>query len=173
MTDPSYLKSAAHFHHYESYVARVVQNWPLLSVFKPEGQSTESLAFHIRQAVEALRNQHHDSMVPFAKFIQLCDELVITTGVAGVVVCGPESLVRKQVPTGDLEPCITQVVPKINLFYPEHDLVKAVILMHSVRQLSEPSRITTGDDNYLRQMCDIYGVTLSQDPVNQLVYTIL
>lgn len=160
-----YLQSAAHFHLYEDHLLRIVMNWPQLSIWKPldHGVTPEALAFHLRQAISALSEHHYDSKVPFAKFIQICDDIVVsTTAVPGGVVCGPADIVRKRNPLGTpVEIDVAQLVPKLHLVDPDNDLTKAVIVMHHHRLLSEPTVIETACPQYLLAMVQLYDVTLT------------
>lgn len=165
-----YLQSERHFKLYENYIFRIVNNWPNITTFKPEPphSSVETLSTRIRMCMKSLRNNQWDTMIPFGKFIQIVDEIVVSTAAnPGCVTCGPMDSLRKKVPLGTpVETEITQVVPLVNLTNPEQDLLKAVLVLHHHRLLSEPSKVritTPTGQSYLTTMAQIYDVSVEQE----------
>ena len=147
MNDIPYLESERHFRRYESFVKQIVLNWPQVTVFTPTPPiaSTETLSSRIRMAIKSLRDHQWAIDWGYDKFIQCCDEIVVSLTVQqGKVVCGPFDLVRKATPLGTPIACVdTQLVPKIDLINPPEELIHAIVVFHHHRLLTEPSRITT------------------------------
>lgn len=153
MSQLPYLQSERHFRRYEPYIAEIVRAWPQLAILEPKPpiSSVETLASRVRICIKALRDnfKSDESSWDFSnpsKFIQICDEIVTsTTAIPGRVVCGPEDLVRKQVPLGvQVQPEITQVIPKVQLMNcTDLELIKAVIVLHHHKLLCEPSIVQT------------------------------
>jgi hypothetical protein len=158
MTELPYLQSERHFHLYEDYIAKIVTNWPQLTVFPKERLSVETLSTRIRICMKSLVDNQWATKIPFDKFIQIEDDIVVsTTANPGCVTCGPYDLVRKKVPLGSqVEPSVTQLMPKVNLIDPPEDLIKAVVVLHHHRLLMEPSVIkTTKPILYLQELYDV------------------
>ena len=169
-----YLQTERHFRRYEAYLREITEKWPQLSVFTPAPPvaSTETLSSRIRIAIKSLRNNQWDTTWAGTKFVQICDEIVVsTTAQLGKVVCGPFDLVRKQVPLGQIitpYDSTTVDLVKINLINPDDELLHAVIVLHHHQLLIEPSTITTTQD--LRALEQKYDISVQKD---EDVYTIL
>lgn len=169
-----YFQSERHFRLYEPYLAKIVDAWPQAVTFTPQPPvaSVETLSTRIRICREALRNNIQSNedrwptSIPTAKFLQVCDEIVVSTTVhPGKVVCGPiETIlaIRASSQQGQGTPSTTstptplpiysitsthdgQVIPIINLIDPDLQLIEAVLTLHHYRVMSEPSRITITD----------------------------
>jgi len=170
-----YLESERHFRKYEYYIKTIVDKWPQLCVFTPVAPvaSVETLSTRIRIAIKSLRaNQWTVTDFNFAKFIQICDEITVSTRAnPGKVTCGPEDLVRKAVPLGvkveeqELPPSPSI---RINLINPSDDLITAVMVLHHHQLLIEPSTIKCDAD--LRTYQELYDVSVTKEGD---VYTIL
>ena len=168
-----YLKSERHFRRYESFLRTITENWPAVSIFTPQAPilSTETLSSRIRIARESLRNNQWDITWNLAKFIQICDEIVVsTTANEGKVTCGPYDLIRKATPlTLPVETIDAGITTKINLVDPPFNLIEAVLVMHHHQLFIEPSVITTkGLD--VKMLGEMYDVSITKEGD---VYTIL
>lgn len=171
-----YLQTERHFRLYERYLRELTERWPQLSVFTPQPPvaSTETLSTRIRIAIKSLRNNQWPIAWNMVKFIQICDEVVVSTNAQpGKVVCGPYDLVRKLTPPNkvmraqDVDHDIEDLA-KINLVNPSEELIHAVVVLHHHQLLLQPSTIqTTFDIKSLEQKYDI-SVTKDGD-----TYTIL
>lgn len=175
-----YLKSERHFRLYEHYVKTIVDSWPQQSIFTPSAPvaSTETLASRIRICIGALLDNIQDNdelwQVSFSvtKFIQIADQIVVSnTAIPGRVVCGPRDVLRRRTPLGvQVEPTITQVIPRVNLVACDNkELIHAIVVLHHHRLLSEPSTIETPFS--LEDYAETHDVALeleSTDPVTKM-----
>jgi len=174
-----YLSSERHFRRYEQYIKTIVDSWPRSVTFTPQPPvcSVETLASRIRICIKAFRDNMQSSLVEWkvsfssAIFLQICDEIVVsTTAQPGKVVCGPAALVRKTVPLGvAVEPIVTQTIPKVNLVDPPTDLIRAILVLHHHKFLSEPSTIHTKQP--IEPLAD--GLDVAIDLIEPNVYTVL
>src|SRR5260221_5319459 len=142
-----YLQSERDFRRYEPFVRKVVEPWPLVTAFTPEPPvaSVETLSSRIRIAIKSLRDNQWTIDWNMAKFIQICDEIVVsTTTQSGKVTCGPHDLIRKATALDvSVEKQDTVVSTKINLIEPHEELIAAVFVMHHHQIFIEPSTIKT------------------------------
>jgi hypothetical protein len=154
MAPMSYLLSERHFRNNEDYLRIIVDTFPLLSVFVPPPTITQPdiLARNIRYAARSLlTNQWPTSSINFAKFLQIWDDVSVSTTVhKGKVTCGPQEKLRELMAKNenpkqevDVDEGPTQIVPKIRLIDPPLDLLQAVLTLHHYRYLTEPSEIQT------------------------------
>jgi hypothetical protein len=167
-----YLDSERHFRLYEDHIKCIVQAWPQIVTFdlKPPVLSPDTLASRLRICIKSLRNHQWTVSWDFAKFIQICDEIVISVSARpGKVVCGPYDIIRKIVPlTSPVESVTTGVITPINIANPNEDVIHAILLLHHHQLLIEPSTITSSID--LQVFNDRYDVSITKDGN---VYTIL
>lgn len=166
MNEP-YLQSERHFRRYEPYIEEIVRQWPLPCIFtpKPPVCSIETLASRLRICIKALDSniasgdRMWDVGFPVNKFVQISDEITVsTTAMPGKVVVGPMKSIRKLTPLGvQVEPEITQVIPKVHLVEPSDELIKAVIVLHHHRLLTEPSviQVTARNMNWEAEGYDV------------------
>lgn len=167
-TQLPYLESERHFRRYEPYLAQIVKAWPETTVFepKPPHASVETLSTRIRMARDSLRNSQWPTAIPMAKFLTICDEIVVSTkSVPGCVACGERTTLfkknREVFPSVLDEKSETQVIPVINLVDPDDELINWVLCGHSRRLLSSPSKIKTKKD--LSWATNSYDVGVSQE----------
>src|ERR1017187_5739002 len=127
-----YLESESHFRRYEKYIIDIVRAWPNTVTFTPLAPvaSIETLSSRIRICIKALRNNQFPVSWDFAKFIQICDEIIVSTkATPGKVVCGPYDKLRKIVPLDtkiEVDP-ISSASPTINITDPSVDLITSII----------------------------------------------
>jgi len=149
-------------------IATIVEKWPTLVAFDPTPLSVETFSCRLRDAIRSHRqNQWPSTFVPLAKFLQIVDEITVSTShTTGKVVVGPEELLRKAVPlsTEAFVPELEQVVPVVHLTDPPEELWQAVLVMHHHRILTEPSRIdfTVVPENFGSEVAK-YDVEWSRD----------
>jgi hypothetical protein len=151
----AYYGSRRHFELYEPYLVAIVNNWPTLSTFSPTGKvkSVETLVSRIRMAKTALRNnQWTDTKVNLPKFIQICDEIVVTArAIPGKVVAGPEDLVRKKTPTTVKSETVesqdreeaNEAKDGLRLTEPTEAVIRALLVLHHAQVIVMPSTIVT------------------------------
>jgi hypothetical protein len=101
------------------------------------------------------------------KFIQICDEVVVSTNAQpGKVVCGPYDLVRKLTPLNkvmwpqDVDHGVEDSV-KINLINPSEELIHAVVILHHHQLLLQPSTIQTMVD--VKSLEQEYDISVTKD----------
>ena len=169
-----YLESERHFRRYERYLEVIVNMWPMVAVFTPEPPvaSVETLSSRIRIARDSLRNNQWQVRLNMAKFMQICDEITVSTNAQpGKVVCGPADLLRKMVPLGTKVTSVNETgVPAthehnfpatIKLVNPSQELIHAVIILHHHQLLIEPTTIQCIDD--VVKLAENYDVSVLKD----------
>lgn len=163
-----YLQSERHFRLYEQYIDEIVKAWPKVVVFTPQPPiaSVETLSSRLRMCMKSLRANLWPTTLDIAKFLQIVDEVVVSTTLEpGKVACGPYDLLRKRVapnlPVEVQTNELTQVVPRVKLTNPPHDLIDAVVVLHHYRLLSEPSEIVTDKD--MECYTKLFDVSVQKD----------
>jgi len=192
MNDLPYLQSERHFRRYETFLWHIVNEWPRMVDFQPTPPiaSVETLASRIRICIRALRaniqsnEAQWKTAIPAAKFLQICDEIVVSvTAKPGYVVCGPYDAVRRRTPLGvrvpendnelshpvNADPDLCQIIPKVHLENPSNELIHAVIILHHHKLLTEPSVIISHGN--VEEMCKPYDVACEKE--NETTFTIL
>lgn len=164
--------SERHFRRYEPTIKKIVDNWPVNTIIDPKPLSTETFSCRLRDAIRSHRENQWVSDINMPKFIQVCDEIVVSTSVLpGRVAAGLyESLkVMRPMSTIDTATIDEQSIPTINLVDPPEDLIKSVICLHHHNLLIEPSTIKSPLD--VESFVASYDVSIEQDTPG--VYTIL
>src|SRR5574343_1036611 len=94
MNAPQYTHRESVFRRYESAIAEIVSKWPKPVIFEPT-RSCETFSCRLRDAIASLRNNQWQTTIPMAPFLQICDEITVSTSVVpGKVAVGPYDALR-------------------------------------------------------------------------------
>lgn len=168
-----YLKSEAHYQRYAGYIDQIVSGWPGPVALKPKPPvaSVETLASRLRICISALRDaitdgEHWKLNFTEPHFSMICDSIVTsTTFTPGMVVCGSSSVLKEKTKITRIDPVIEQIVPKVNLHHPDGELIKAIMVLHHHRLLTEPSTIEANADgaNFIDHFSRYYDIAVERD----------
>jgi hypothetical protein len=174
----SYLLSERHFRRHESHLRRITAAYPTQVIFESTAIQPDVLARNIRYAAKSLLQFQWPTDINLAKFFQIWDDVMVSPSVSpNAVVAAPEPIIRQMALSAHTDPKVIeggpeQLVPKIHLTDPNLDLIKAVVVFHHFRYLTEPSVIVTNLD--LSSFGESYDIALSVTTENSRnTYTIL
>jgi hypothetical protein len=139
----------ASFRRYEHAIDTVVTLWPKVIVINPAPLALETYAARFRDSCRSLLDNQWETCIDMSRFFIIADDIVVSlTANPGSVTIGPEDRLAKLVPAGTPieDDAAQQFIPKINLVDPPEDLIRAILVLHHHRILTEPSAIRTTFD---------------------------